>query len=116
MDLRTPTLSVAFATLAALPLAAQSASLRPAASSLFRSSEAAAPTDTLHLPRTYWKEGALIVGIPSAIFGAALGSGMCGMEESIGKNCTLSGLAFGAVLGGVGAITGALIGGQIEKH
>jgi hypothetical protein len=73
-------------------------------------------TDTLHLPRTYWKEGALMVGIPSAIFGAALGSGMCGMDDSVGKDCTLSGLAFGAVLGGVGAITGTLIGGQIGKH
>jgi hypothetical protein len=71
----------------------------------------------LHLPRTYAKTGALIVGIPSAIFGAAAGIGLCHLNDSAQKKgCTLSALGFGAFLGGIGALTGALIGGQFERN
>jgi hypothetical protein len=39
------------------------------------------------------------------------------MDDSAGsKNCTLPALGFGALFGGLGAITGALIGGQFERH
>lgn len=118
MNMRNVILSGALTTLIPAPAIAQRPLVRPSASLLFRPTEATgAPADTLNVSRTYWKEGALIVGIPSAIFGGALGSGLCGMDESSsGKNCALSALAFGVVLGGVGAITGALIGGQFERH
>ena len=117
MILRTLTLSTAFLILATHPGAAQSGLLRPASSSLFRVAPVSAPSDTLQLPRTYARRGALIVGIPSAIFGAAAGIGLCHLNDSAQqKDCTLSALGFGAFFGGIGALTGALIGGQFERH
>jgi len=70
--LRNLVLSAAALTFVVRPGAAQTAQLRPVSFVLFRPPAVAAPSDTLHLPKTYWKEGALIVGIPSAIFGGAL--------------------------------------------
>ncbi len=117
MILRTLIVSVALATSGAVPGAAQVSLPRPAPSSLFRAPMTSPATDTLHLPRTYWKEGALIVGIPSAIFGGALGIGLCHFSDTPGgKNCTLPALGMAAFIGGLGAITGALIGGQFDRH
>ena len=74
-------------------------------------------SDTLHLPKTYARTGALIVGIPSAIFGGALGIGLCHFSDTRGgKNCTLPALGMAAFFGGLGAVTSALIGGQVERH
>ena len=117
MILRNLVLSVAALTLIARAGAAQTAPIRPASSALFRPAAVVARSDTLHLPKTYWKEGALIVGIPSAIFGGALGIGLCHYSETPGeKNCILPALGLAAFMGGLGAITGALIGGQFERE
>ncbi|MBW8772055.1 MAG: hypothetical protein JF590_01980, partial [Gemmatimonadetes bacterium] len=108
---------VAFLFLSARAGAAEPRLPRPASSALFRQPPPGASSDTLHLPRTYARRGALIVGIPSAIFGAAAGIGLCHLNDSAQqKDCTLSALGFGAFLGGIGALTGALIGGQFERH
>ena len=117
MILRTLICSAALATAGAVPGAAQVSLLRPAPSALFRAPAAGPASDTLHLPRTYAKVGALIVGIPSAIFGGALGIGLCHFSDTPGgKNCTLPALGMAAFFGGLGAVTGALIGGQFERH
>ena len=117
MILRTLIVSVALATIGAVSRVAQVSRLRPAPSALFRAPMATPASDTLHLPRTYAKTGALIVGIPSAIFGGALGIGLCHLSDAPGgKNCTLPALGTAAFIGGLGAITGALIGGQFERH
>jgi len=114
---------VAFALLAgaaiARPLAGQASAFRPHPSPLYSVAltEAALPAaDTLNLPKTYWKEGALMVGIPTAMLGAYGGYGLCGMDESSDPpNCALAAVG-GALVGGlIGATTGALIGGLFLK-
>ena len=96
-------------------LAAQQSALRPRPSSLFV--PPVVPTDSVPSHETYWKTGALVGGIPSAIFGGALGLGLCGMDDSAGggSSCAGAAIGMGLLLGGIGAITGALIGGQFEK-
>lgn len=117
MILRAFICSAALLILTTRPGAAQSGFLRPASSSLFRPAPVGIASDTLHLPKTYAKQGALIVGIPSAIFGGALGIGLCHFNETPGeKNCILPALGFAAFVGGLGALTGALIGGQFERR
>jgi hypothetical protein len=95
---------------------AQVAAFRPRPSSLFAPPPAALPAaDTLDLPSTYWREGALIAGIPGFFFGGYAGNGLCGMDESGESDCTLAMLG-GAVMGAVVfGVTGAMIGGMIEK-
>lgn len=98
--------------LAATPLGAQQPSLRPRPSSLFQRSPAVpATTDTLNLPKTHAMEGALIGGGLGLLLGAAAGRGIC----AAGEDCTSS--TIGGALTGlmVFGITGALIGGAIEK-
>lgn len=110
--------SLAFATcLLMLPAAlrGQRAAIAPAPSVLFQRVEL--PTPASAPPATHWKEGALIGGIPFGIFGFLLLHGLCQSNDSAGeKNCTgagLGGAAFGFL---IGAIPGALIGGQIPEH
>ncbi len=55
-----------------------------------------------HPKRTYWKEGALIAGIPAAIGGYFFVSGM---EDSRMKGLA-GGLYAGVIMGAVGAFTG----------
>ncbi len=117
MTLRNLVLVAALATLLPAAASAQQPRVRPSASVLFRPAPVAAASDTLHLPRTYWKEGALIVGIPSALFGGAVGVGLCGLNES-GNDSSCVGAPIGMAIffGALGAITGALIGGQFNKQ
>ena len=74
-----------------------------------------AKPDTLSLPRTRWKEGALIGG--AALGGLALVFSLmaCGDTDSVYENdqtfCVLGTTAVSALLG---ATIGALIGGQIR--
>jgi hypothetical protein len=96
--------------------AAQHLQLRPSASVLFRPGEVVARADTLHLPKTYWKEGALITGIPSAVFGGALAYGFCGYDSGGGKeNCLPGVIGAAAFFGVIGAIPGAMIGALFDK-
>ncbi len=95
--------------------ATQQAALRPRPSALFVVPAPAA--DTLRLAPTYWKEGALIGGIPMAILGAIAGHGLCEWaDESGNDNCVLAAVGTGVLSGGVGAIVGALIGAQFHKQ
>ncbi|HEX7919084.1 MAG TPA: hypothetical protein VF454_06740 [Gemmatimonadales bacterium] len=95
-------------------LAAQQAALRPRPSSLFVPPGAVA--DTTQLAPTYWKEGALIGGIPMAILGAIAGHDLCEWSDGTGNDdCILATVGTAALSGGVGAIVGALIGGQFHK-
>lgn len=96
-------------------LAAQRPAIAPAPSVLFQRAEPAAPSPSP--TPTYWKEGALIGGIPLGILGFALANGLCGSGDGgSGDHCTLAGLG-GAAFGFLtGAVVGSLIGGQIPKH
>ena len=93
-------------------LNAQTAAFRPHASVLFEP-PALTPdsSDTLNLPRTHAKEGALIGGGLGILLGAVSGQMIC----EAGEHCTSSTIG-GALTGAmVFGITGALIGGAIEK-
>jgi hypothetical protein len=73
--------------------------------------------DSTTLPRTYWLEGALIVGIPFALLGVAFAGWGCSNSDSGGCDgpCWDNEL-LGAVVGfGTGASLGGLIGGQFKK-
>jgi hypothetical protein len=93
---------------------AQVAELRPAPSVLFRAEPTPeAQVDSLNIPPTYWKEGALVGGAILGVTGAVLMHGLCGMDGP--DNCG-GALIGGAILGFfLGAIPGALIGGQFPK-
>lgn len=97
--------------------AAQAAQLRPAPSELFRPMSGSASPDTLNLPKTYWKEGAVMGGAIVGVQGARFGYWGCRDTDSggTGKNCGLS--SIGGFVGGflLGAIPGMLIGGLFEK-
>lgn len=96
-------------------LAAQQAALRPRPSSLFI--PPAVATDSVKLAPTYWKEGALLVGIPLGVLGAYATYGFCQDTDSGGTNeqCGLKAVAGFLIVGAIGAIPGALIGGQFHK-
>jgi hypothetical protein len=64
---------------------------------------------------TRWKEGALIGGIAGAVGGGLLAAVVCGQSGEAGKNCTGTTLLGGLIGAGLGAIPGALIGGQFLK-
>ena len=99
----------------ASPLAAQQASLRPHPSSLFVA-PATVAADSLHLPPTYWKEGALIGGVPMAVLGGLAFHGLCEWNDESGDANCAAAAAGGALFSGIlGAIVGALIGGQFHK-
>ena len=117
MTLRNIVLVAALATLVPAEASAQHPLVRPSASVLFRPAPVAAASDSLHLPRTYWKEGALIGGIPAALFGLLyVGPEFCRFSEDPDYNCTLGTLASGILLGATGAFVGLMIGGQFPKE
>ncbi len=66
---------------------------------------------------TYWKEGALITGIPTGIlFGAIVYRFCTDPDGGAQENCGLKSVGLG-ILGAIaGAIPGALIGAMIPKH
>lgn len=95
-------------------LAAQQAALRPRPSSLFVSPPVA--TDSVKLAPTYWKEGAIVGGVIAGALGAVAMTGLCEMDESAsGCNVGLAAIGGAAIGFLIGAIPGALIGGQIHK-
>ena len=117
MTLRNLVLIGALTSLIPTVASSQATPPRPAASVLFRPVADAATSDTLHLPRTYWKEGALIGGIPAALFGLLyVGPEFCRFSEDPDYNCTLGTLASGILLGATGAFVGLMIGGQFPKE
>ena len=94
-------------------LAAQQASLRPRPSSLF--AMPAAGSDPSPATPTYWKTGALVGGTIVGVTGAFVMNGLCHMDDADAKGCGLAMLG-GAALGFlIGAVPGALIGGQIHR-
>lgn len=96
-------------------LGAQQSAYHPAASVLFVPPLATPVAETS--TETYWKTGALVVGIPSAVFGGAIGAGLCGLDDSAGhKSCAGPALGMAALFGIMGGTVGALIGGQFHKH
>ena len=94
-------------------LVAQARPLRPSPSTLFAPPPTAVRTDSVTIHPTYWKEGAFIGGGLGAAFGAWLGFEFCHYDRN--EECTLSVLAGGVLFGLIGAVPGALIGGQFEK-
>lgn len=113
--MRIRTLVVLGTLLAAAPLAAQRRVTAPAPSPLFRT-RALLP-DSTHIRPTYWKEGALVVGIPVGLVAASGSYSLCRDSDTAGPHhCTASAIG-GGILGFVlGGTVGALIGGQIPKH
>ena len=110
-----------FAAIAALTcggsalLSAQTSAYHPSASLLF-TRPASAASEGASPPATYWKTGALVVGIPSAILGAAVGTGLCGLNDSAGrKSCVAPAVGTAVLFGIMGGAVGALIGGQFHK-
>ena len=117
MTLRNLVLIGALTTSAPAMAAAQHPRVQPFASALFRPTAVASPSDTVHLPETHWKEGALIGAIPAALFGLAyVGPEFCRYSEDPNYNCTLGTLASGILLGATGAFIGLMIGGQFPKE
>ena len=118
MILRSLALSVAFMMVGNRPGAAQAIALRPAASPLFRAAPIDVPSDSLNLPKTYWKEGAVISGAVVGLLGYQFAHWGCTDTDSggDGRNCDLKSMAGFAVGFLAGAIPGALIGGQFKKH
>ncbi len=116
MTYRILTVLAVAAMLATSDLAAQQAAIAPRASVLFAATPSPA-ADPVTPRATYWKEGALLGGVPMGIAGYLLVSGLCDQDDSAGggQHCGLKGLG-GAVVGFlIGAVPGALIGGQIQK-
>ena len=94
-------------------LAAQQASLRPRPSSLFVPPHV--ESDDPVVAPTYWKTGALVGGTIVGVTGAFVMNGLCHLDDADAKGCGLAMLG-GAALGFlIGAVPGALIGGQIHR-
>jgi hypothetical protein len=74
-----------------------------------------ADTAERRIPSTYWREGALIGGGGLGAFAAYLFYGLCAQSDTASANCTTSLLGGILVGGGVGAVLGALVGGQFPK-
>ena len=65
---------------------------------------------------TYWKEGGIIGAIVAGSFLAYLFHGLCASSDSSGGACA-GALVGGIVLGGgLGFVSGALVGGQFDKN
>ena len=95
-------------------LAAQQFELRPRPSPLF--APRSAGSDTAHVASTYWKEGALIGGIPMAILGGIAGADLCEWADGTGNdNCVVATVGTALLSGLVGGIVGGLIGAQFHK-
>ncbi len=67
------------------------------------------------LPKTYWKEGALIGGGAAGILGGFMGYGFCGMSETSHSSCALQALGGAVIVGMMGAVLGGFTGSFIEK-
>ena len=96
-------------------LQGQQASLAPHPSVLFVPPWTEAGAAPATLTRTYWKEGAIALGVPMGMLGALALHGLCEDSETSHPNCTgaaVGGAVFGFFLG---AVPGALIGGQFKK-
>ncbi len=76
---------------------------------------ATAPRLFPEAPDYRW-EGLVVGGVVVGVFGAALGGGLCGYDDSASQpNClwpTIEGFMLGALIGGV---TGGLLGSLIPK-
>lgn len=95
--------------------AAQRPALFPRPSSLFVPAPASGP-DSVTIHPTYWKEGALIGGIPMAILGGIAGHGLCEWSDGTGNDdCVMATLGTAVLSGLVGGIVGGLIGAQFHK-
>jgi hypothetical protein len=70
--------------------------------------------DSVSLPRTYATEGAILGGTVLGIASFVLGYVICNDLTDDG-NCLSDGIRVGALMAVVGGITGALIGGGVEK-
>jgi len=66
------------------------------------------------IPPTHWKEGALLGGGALGLGFALLAAGLCGYYDS-GTNCGGAVTGGFVVGGGLGALIGALVGGQFAK-
>jgi hypothetical protein len=74
--------------------------------------------DSTSIPKTYWLEGALVVGTVFAILAGTLAGGLCADPDSGGGHepCWDDALLGGAVGFAAGGSLGALIGGQFKKR
>ena len=92
---------------------AQTAAFRPNSSVLFAAAPAHdVPLDTLKLPKTYWKEGALISGTMAGIWAFRYAYGNC---DDGGTSCAFQSVLPTAFVFLIGAIPGALIGAMFDK-
>lgn len=76
------------------------------------------PGDTVprQIKPTYWKEGGIIGAIMAGSFLAYLFHGLCASSDSSAPSCA-GALVGGIVMGGgLGFISGALVGGQFDKN
>jgi hypothetical protein len=95
---------------------AQVAGLRPSPSVLFTTAPLSpVDSDSLNLPRTHWKEGAILLGGFGTVAGVLIGVGFCGYDGASTANCPRDTALTALLLGLSGATIGALIGGQFPK-
>jgi hypothetical protein len=72
-------------------------------------------SDTTSIPKTYWLEGALVLGTLSGVFFTVLAGGLCSYSESETGPCWDNALLGGVFGFGIGGTLGGLIGGQFNK-
>jgi hypothetical protein len=70
--------------------------------------------DAAHAPDHRY-EGAIVGGLVFGIGGALVTAAVCSSSDDTDKHCTRSTILGGVVLGGLGALAGALIGGLFPK-
>jgi hypothetical protein len=70
--------------------------------------------DSTRIPRTYWFEGAALLGSVSGVLGAVMGVDLCGYDQDC-RRPVLAAFEGLFIVGVVGFGVGALIGGQFPK-
>jgi hypothetical protein len=70
--------------------------------------------DSTRIPRTYWFEGAALLGSVSGVLGAVMGVDLCGYDQDC-RRPVLAALEGLLIVGVVGFGVGAMIGGQFPK-